>query len=159
MKTQEFLNLLKDNSQKEVVFEYEDGAYVAKNYHITEIKNVTIDSVDCGKNVHYEEQTVVQLKNGNALEVKSRFMSAEKAMKIFTLVDSVKPLRQKAEIFFEYGNKTIKTSIHKVVAIDNEADRLTVKLFVPPTVCKPQEAAFKALNLAPCCAPSSSGRC
>ena len=154
MKTQEFLELLKVNSQKEVAFEYENGEFIAKNYHITEIKNVTIDSVDCGKNPHYEEQTVVQLKNGNLLERSTRFMSAEKAMKIFTLVDSVKPLRQDAEIFFEYGNKTVKTSIYKVVEIDNNQNSLIVKLFVPPTICKPQEVAFKSLNLA-CCAPSS----
>ena len=156
MKTQEFLALLTANPQKEIAFEYEEGAFVAKNYHITEIKNVTIDSVDCGKNVHYEEQTVVQLKNGSKVEIANRYMPAEKAMKIFDLVDSVKPLRQEAEIFFEYGNKDSKTSIYKIVDINENDHKLTVKLFVPPTVCKPQEAAFKSLNLAACCAPSSA---
>ena len=49
MKTRDFLNLLKDNPQKELLFEYRDSQVIPKAYHITEIKSAHITSVDCDK--------------------------------------------------------------------------------------------------------------
>ena len=48
MKTQEFLELLKENQNKSLLFDYKNGALVGANYHITEVKNISIDAVDCG---------------------------------------------------------------------------------------------------------------
>ena len=41
MKTNEFLNLLKEHTDKSLLFEYKQGHFVGANYHITEIKNIT----------------------------------------------------------------------------------------------------------------------
>ena len=50
MKTKAFLELLTTNPDKSLLFEYQTNKAVPEGYHITEIKNISIDSVDCG---HY----------------------------------------------------------------------------------------------------------
>ncbi len=102
MLTKEFLDLLNSNNGKELIFEYEEGHSVPASYHITEVKNVHFQSVDCGGYAHEEYQTIVQLWVSDK-EKKERSMEAQKALKIMNLVDGVKPLRQDTEIFFEYG--------------------------------------------------------
>ncbi len=47
MKTQELFEVLKANQDKSLLFEYSEGQLVGANYHITEVKHVQIDSVDC----------------------------------------------------------------------------------------------------------------
>jgi len=61
MKTNEFLELLKKNPDVELTFEYDKDRFIPDTYHITEVKNVTIDSVDCGGNSDSYTQTIVQL--------------------------------------------------------------------------------------------------
>ena len=139
MKTQEFLQLLENNQGKELLFEYQSDQFVPNAYHITEVKNVHVDSVDCGGNEHSFDETVVQLWVSN-LEFKAKAMSAEKALKIFNIVDKKRPLKRDTEIFFEWGDKNLPTSSYKVTSVANEADKIVLKLFVPATVCKPKMA-------------------
>ena len=138
MSTQDFLQLLADNAEKELVFEYAANKYVSKAYHITEVKNLSFDSVDCGGNTHSEKQTVVQLYV-NPLEIKSRHMAAGKALSILQKVDQVKPLHRPAELFFEYGNAKLPTSNYSIKSVETDTKRLLLKLYVEPTVCRPME--------------------
>lgn len=154
MKTNEFLELLEQNPEKRLLFEYETGQFVPKAYHITEIKNVNIESVDCGGRPHSEKQTIVQLWH-NGFEL-GNYMEAKKAKKIFDIVDKVKPLTMDTEIYFEYGNKKIRTSNFKVQKVTNQEDKITFQLFVEPTACKP----ILELNVSQkikeiCCGPGS----
>lgn len=149
MKTNEFLTLLNEKANKEVVFEYETGQYVPKAYHITEIKSVNIESVDCGGRPHSEKQTVVQLWHDG--KEKGNYMTAQKANKIFKIVDKVKPLTQDAKILFEYGNTQIRTSHFEVQEIVENDNQIILQLFVQPTVCKPK---FE-LEIAGMCEPGS----
>ena len=59
MKTNEFLSVLKENTTKSLVFEYAPGRLVGANYHITEVKNITIDSVDCGSGTDFWKETII----------------------------------------------------------------------------------------------------
>ena len=61
MKTHEFLTILNEHQDKRLYFEYQPNQLVAPNYHITEIKHVHIDSVDCGAQTDNWTETVVQL--------------------------------------------------------------------------------------------------
>ena len=61
MKTQEFLNLLEKNSSKNLLFEYAPNLLVGANYHITEVKHITVDSVDCGAQTDSWKETIIQL--------------------------------------------------------------------------------------------------
>lgn len=156
MKTDKFLELLEQNPEKALLFEYQIGQFVPKAYHITEIKNVSIESVDCGGRPHSEQQTIVQLwHNGKE---SGEFMPARKAMKIFDVVDKIKPITRDTEIYFEYGNERLNTSNYKIQRVLEEDEKITFQLFVEPTACKPkleisEVASFKNLPLA--CQPGS----
>ena len=71
MKTQEFLNTLKSNQDKSLIFEYMPNAFVGANYHITEVKHVNIESVDCGSKKNAWSETIIQLWE-NPLEAGKR---------------------------------------------------------------------------------------
>ena len=150
MNTKEFLNLLDANKDKELVFEYRKDSFVPKAYHITEVKNVYFDSVDCGGNEHSERQTVVQLWT-NPLEVKNKYMGAEKALSIMEKVNKIKPLYQDTEVFFEYGNSKTPTSNYSVKDVALENDKVILKLFVQPTACKPAQLASLQTVAEACC--------
>jgi len=61
MKTNEFLSLLKEHADKSLLFEYKSGHFVGANYHITEVKNISIESVDCGAGTDFWKETIIQL--------------------------------------------------------------------------------------------------
>lgn len=145
MKTSEFLKILEKNPAKPLQFEYRTDQVVGKAYHITEVKNVHIDSVDCGGNLHTYDETIVQLWIDNN-EKQERHMSAERALKIFTIVDKKKPLLQDTPIFFEYGDDVTPTSVYQVDQVKNEIGRILVKMSVPATVCKPRELVIQEVG-------------
>ena len=152
MSTQEFFTLLDQHSKKELTFEYATETYVPKSFHITEIKNVHIESVDCGGRPDAYDQTIVQLWVDD-LEKVDQAMTAKKAQKIFDIVDRVKPINRDAPIFFEWGHADLRTSVYEVTEVIENEGQLNVRLFVPPTVCKP---AFE-LQMASC--KPNSGCC
>ena len=137
MLTKEFLELLNSNHGKELIFEYEPSRTVPAAYHITEVKNVHFESVDCGGFAHDEYQTIVQLWV-NEKEVKEKHMETHKALKIMNLVDGVKPLRKDTEIFFEYGRGSLRTSNYSVENVVVEDEKIVLKMYVQPTACKPR---------------------
>ena len=139
MNTGEFLELLNQNGGKELMFEYKQNEFVPMAYHITEVKSKHIDSVDCGGFAHSYDETVVQLWISGE-EEKDRAMETEKALKIFNIVDSKTALKRDTPIFFEWGHGDLLTSVYKVQAVENSDEKIVVKLFVPPTVCKPRVA-------------------
>lgn len=148
MTTASFFELLETHSEKELWFEYSAETFVPKAYHITEVKNVHIESVDCGGRPDAYDQTIVQLWINDG-EVAERAMSCQKANKIFKMVDHAKPIKRDTPIFFEWGYGDLRTSVYEVEQVNVVGNRLEVQLFVPPTVCKP------ALEVASTCSPSS----
>jgi hypothetical protein len=152
MTTATFLNLLKENPQKELIFEYQPNQFVPASYHITEVKNVFFESIDCGSNLHEEHQTVVQLWLSPKDIAKQQCMSAEKALKIFDIVDKVKPMKRDAELFFEYGHGPLRTSNYSIEQTVLNDTQIVFKLFVPATACKPAlQTAAKGLATNSCC--------
>lgn len=146
MKLKEFLDLLKAQPAAELVFEYSPGALVPASFHITEVKNVHVESVDCGGRPDSYDQTIVQLWVQDG-EQKEKGMSAEKALKIFDIVHKAKPMQLETPLFFEWGHGELRTSVYEVQDVESRADRIHFKMFVPPTVCKPK------LELATNCQP------
>lgn len=137
MTSNEFLTLLKEYSNKELVFEYQEGQFLPKAYHITEVKNVYIESVDCGGRASEERLTVVQLWH-DGKEQKDRFMDAGKALEIFDKTNSIRPMLLDTEILFEYQPIGGNTSTYKVRSIAEVDGQVRVKIGVPATACKPQ---------------------
>jgi hypothetical protein len=140
MKTQEFLELLATNRDKSLLFEYAPGKLVGANYHITEVKHITIDSVDCGTGTDFWKETVIQLWESPIEKEKKEFMSTYKALSILKKVGRIKPFEFDAEVKFEYGNPSFHTAQLFVNDFEFNNKNLIVKLAVEKTDCKAKEA-------------------
>lgn len=158
MKTQEFLDLLKANQGKSLLFEYAPGLLVGANYHITEVKHVTIDSVDCGAATDAWKETVVQLWEDPSELGKTAFMSAYKAMGILSKVGQMKPYVMDAELKIEYSNARFHTAQLFVNDYEIRDVNLIFKLASQPTDCKAKETCGiqpQVAETASSCAPGS----
>ena len=159
MKTNEFLSLLKDNPTKSLLFEYIEGQTVGANYHITEVKNVTIDSVDCGSGTDYWKETIVQLWESPKETEKKEYMVTSKALGILNKVDGIKPMGKDTEIKFEYSNPTFHTAQLFVNDHEVHQEQLIIKLGVEKTDCKAKETCGIPEELSvqeeACCTPGS----
>ena len=139
MKTKEFLSLLNEHQNKSLLFEYKEGQFVGANYHITEIKNITVDAVDCGAGTDFWKETIIQLWESPTEKEKREFMTADKALAILDKVDSIKTMEKNAEVKFEYSNPNFHTA--QLFANDYELinNQIVIKLNVEPTDCKAKE--------------------
>ena len=159
MKTIEFLSLLKDNPNKNLLFEYKPGALVPPNYHITEVKNITVDAVDCGAGTDFWKETVIQLWESPEELGKRDYMSAFKALSILNKVDKIKPMEKEVEVKFEYSNPNFHTAQLFVNAHQVAGDNLVFHLGVAQTDCKAKETCGVPVEAAPssanACSPES----
>ncbi|WP_421810626.1 DUF6428 family protein [Flagellimonas sp.] len=139
MKTSEFLSILQQHQDKSLLFEYTKDKFVGANYHITEVKNITVDSVDCGAGTDFWKETVVQLWESPKEIGKKDFMSVYKALSILNKVDRIKPMQKDAEVKFEYSNDDFHTAQLFVDDYTLDEKRLIIKLSVEKTDCKAKE--------------------
>ncbi|MDP5060980.1 MAG: DUF6428 family protein [Maribacter sp.] len=139
MKTNEFLSVLNENTTKSLVFEYAPGQLVGANYHITEVKNITIDSVDCGAGKDYWKETIIQLWESPAELGKRDYMIADKALSILNTVDKIKPMEKDVEVKFEYSNSVFHTAQLYVLSHQIKDDQILMHLGVEKTDCKAKE--------------------
>ncbi len=159
MKTKEFIELLEAHPGKSVLFEYQQGKLVAPNYHITEIKNVTVDAVDCGRGSDYWKETVIQVWESPDEKESPGYMNAFKALSIINTVDKIKPLERDAIVKFEYGNSQFHTAQLPVHKVEIDQQTLRIKLMADKTDCKARSecgiSEEKVTTETSCCEPSS----
>ncbi len=136
MKTQELFNVLKEHQDKALMFEYAPNLLVGANYHITEVKHISIDSVDCGAKTDAWKETIVQLWESPSELGKRDYMKVDKALEIFERVGEMKPYVLEAELKFEYSNATFHTAQLFVNDFEIRNDNLIIKLAVEKTDCK-----------------------
>ena len=167
MKTQEFLDLLSKHSNKALLFEYTPNQFVDASYHITEVKHITVDAVDCGAQTDAWKETIIQLWESPLEKGKTEYMTVLKAQGILNKVGRMKPYTNDAEVKIEYSNATFHTAqlfINDFVTQDN---KLIIKLAIEKTDCKaksicgvPETVVNVAENIVEsveaCCTPESS---
>ncbi len=159
MNTNELLNLLQQHSTKSLLFEYTKDSFVGANYHITEVKNVAIDSVDCGSGTDFWKETVIQLWESPQEKNKKEFMTAEKALKILKQVHRMRPMDLTAVVKFEYSNSSFHTAQLFVSDYSLNNSQLVIKLAVNETDCKAKEACAPVQQenqQSACCEPASN---
>lgn len=139
MKTNEFLSLLEQHPNKELLFEYAPQKLVAANYHITEIKNITVDAVDCGAGTDFWKETVIQLWESPEEIGKRDYMIASKALAILTRVDRIKPMEKEVEVKFEYSNADFHTAQLYVHSFTVTEKQLVLRLGINQTDCKAKD--------------------
>jgi len=159
MNTSELLQLLQDHKDKSLVFEYQPGKIVPANYHITEVKNISVESVDCGAGTDSWTETIIQLWESPSEMGKTEFMSAYKALGILNKVDKMRAMDRNAELKFEYSNAHFHTAQLFVDDYTWNNDKLLLKLSIKKTDCKAKETcgvpAEVVVEGAASCAPGS----
>jgi hypothetical protein len=162
MKTQEFFKLLEQNQDKSLLFEYAPNKLVGANYHITEVKHLMIDSVDCGLQTDAWKETIIQLWESPLELGKTEFMSVYKVLAILKKVGKMKSYVLDAEVKFEYSNATFHTAQLFVNDFAIFKNNLILKLAIEKTDCKAKdicgvsEVLEAVTSNEPCCSPDGN---
>lgn len=135
MKTKKFLTLLTENRDKSLLFQFAPNQFVRPGYHITEVKNTLIESVDCGARSSSWNETVIQLLESPSEEEKGH-MTSFKALGILKKVNSIRPFDPDSEVKFEYGNPYFHTTQLFVTDYEIQGDKLSINLAVTAIQCK-----------------------
>ncbi|MCC1484405.1 DUF6428 family protein [Winogradskyella immobilis] len=139
MTTENLLNILKDHQGKTLLFEYLPNLYVAGNYHITEVKHIAVDSVDCGAQADSWNETIIQLWESPSESPTKKHMSAYKALSILKKVERMKAYDLESEVKFEYSNANFHTAQLFVNDYIIQDGHLIFKLAIEKTDCKAKE--------------------
>jgi hypothetical protein len=162
MKTQEFFKVLEQNKDKSLLFEYAPNLYVGANYHITEVKHISVHSVDCGAQTDAWKETIIQLwESPNEMD-KTEYMTVYKALSILKKVGTMKAYNLESELKLEYSNSSFHTAQLFVNDFDIQGNNLIVKLAIEKTDCKAKElcgvpeVAETVSSNEPCCSPDGN---
>ena len=150
MDTQTFISTLESLPNQPLVFDYGEGRQVAPGYHVTEVMNVTYETMDCGGKANFWRETVVQLQGPGAKD-KPEFMSVEKFLNIYKKVAASVPVRADSEVRLEYGDSLSPAIRYHVGAIAELDGHLTIFLTPPGVTCKAKSDASSD-----CCGPTSA---
>ncbi|PWJ55024.1 hypothetical protein CLV98_11543 [Dyadobacter jejuensis] len=135
MNWEAFKNTLLAHPDKALQFQYAEGQLVEPSYHITEIKQAPIVSVDCGGVMNQWTEVIIQLWEPNVAEA-GRAMKVSKALSIVELVEKSLPLEPTAIVKIEFGNSKFDTRQMYPSEFVAEGDTFTVQLTADFTQCK-----------------------
>ena len=166
MKTQEFFQVLEQNKDKSLLFEYAPDLLVGANYHITEVKHIKVDSVNCGAQTDSWNETIIQLWESPLEKGKTEYMSVLKALGILNKVGKMKSYDLESEVKFEYSNANFHTAQLFVNDFEIQNQNIIIKLAIQKTDCKAKElcgvpesvvevAEKVKEKVESCCSPSS----
>ena len=163
MKTQELFKVLEQNQDKSLLFEYAPNLLVGANYHITEVKHIAVDSVDCGSQTDTWKETIIQLWESPSELGKTEYMSVFKGLAILKKVGKMKAYDLNSEVKFEYSNANFHTAQLFVNDFEIVQNNLIIKLAIEKTDCKAKDVCgvTEALetvsaNIEPCCTPDGN---
>ncbi len=137
MNTQNLFDQLDANTGNELTFILSDGRKLEGDLHFTEVKSVNVKSMDCGSNAHTFNETIIQLWLNEQSEKKAQW-TVEKAANILNKVRAKQPIDHSSEVFFEFGDSKTQTSKFSIESMNREGEKLVIRLYVKPTVCKPR---------------------
>ncbi|GGK87960.1 DUF6428 family protein [Rufibacter glacialis] len=137
-------------------FQYAAGAWVDASYHITEIKQAPIVSVDCGGQMNSWTEVIVQLWEPSQRD-SDQAMPVSKALSIIAVVEKVLPLNPLGIVKIEFGNSQFDTRQMYPAAFTVQDGNLVVDLTPDATQCKAIERGGSCGTTASgeeCCAPA-----
>ena len=116
-------------------FQYAENKWVDTSYHITEIKQAPIVSVDCGGVMNTWTEVIVQLWEPRKKQ-QDRAMKVRKALSIIDVVEKKIPLNPIAVVKIEFGNSQFDTRQMYPGDILADGENLIVNLIPDLTQCK-----------------------
>ena len=137
MKTSEFIAMLRSGPTKKLVFADGSGNEVPGGYHLTELKAVRFETVDCGGQTNRWNETIAQLWVPSGKD--SERMTAVKFLRIYDKVSNLVEIDGDAEFRVEYGDEEIFPSIYHVASSAVAGDSLRVALSAPKMTCKARD--------------------
>ena len=153
-------------AQRPLEFWLNHAPLIGPGYHVTEVKAVSIEAMDCGGKATSWRETVIQLMDGSAEDAEGGFMSNRKFLAIYDRVTGKIPVREEAEVRFEYGKAQSAALQYHVTHLEVQPERLIVHLRQPGVQCKAGEAcglpaaeASASESCAPnsgCCGPATA---
>jgi len=144
-----FRDTLIKHPDLDLQFQYGADKWVNAAYHITEIKQAPITSVDCGGVKNNWTEVIIQLwepENQQQL----RAMKVGKAMSIIELVEKTLPLNPDAIVKIEFGNAGFDTRQMLPTEMIIDAENLVVDL-------RPDAVQCKAIERGGSCGTDSKG--
>lgn len=160
-----FKSQLAQLPERHLQFEFAENNRVHPSFHITEIKQANITSVDCGGKMNAWTEIIVQLWEPNNQD-SLRSMKVEKALSIIELVEKTLPLNPNSPIKIEFGNDTFDTRQMHPQDFEINGDEIIVKLQADKTQCKaidrgdscgtPKQKVKLSEIKNSCCSPESS---
>ncbi len=156
MKTAEFLSALRGHAGLPVHFSLGRGRAVPAGYHLTEVKRVAFETMDCGAATHRWQETHFELWVPPLRGLRPVHMPAEKFLGIVGRVEAALSLDGAAEakVFFgEHGRSAVLCTIEEVAPVSG---RLEVRLAADAARCKAAERRLEgvAAKITSCCGPS-----
>jgi hypothetical protein len=149
MNWNEFKTILEQHPQLVLQFEYAQNRWVNPAYHITEIKQAPITSVDCGGVLNTWTEIILQLWEPEGQD-QERAMQVHKALAIIAIVEKALPLEREALVKIEFGNTQFDTRQMLLNGIAIQDDNMIVNLKPDAVQCKAQERGGS-------CGPTPSG--
>jgi Family of unknown function (DUF6428) len=135
MTWQNFKEQLQKYPAQILQFQYAEDKLVAPSYHITEIKQAAVTSVDCGGKVNGWTEIIVQLWEPEEQQT-DRAMEVNKALKIIDLVEKNLALHPNATVKIEFGNAAFDTRQMYPADLVVQGDNLVIRLQPDATQCK-----------------------
>lgn len=157
MNWQNFKNTLIQNPELTLQFQYADNLWVDASYHITEIKQAPITSVDCGGVLNSWTEIILQLWEP-ADKATDLAMQVSQALSIVALVESKLQLNPLGTIKIEFGNSQFDTRQMYPAQITVQGQNLVVNLTPDFTQCKAINRGGSCGTTASdedCCAPAA----
>jgi hypothetical protein len=137
--TRTFLDILRAaKSYQQLVFQLDEAPLVAAGYHVTEVKAVTYNTMDCGGVADKWKETVIQLWNPGD-EPKREYMTVRKFLAIYDRVAKHIPVSYDAELRVEYGDRRRPAASYHVEHLESQGSLILVQLGAPVVTCKAED--------------------
>lgn len=152
---QSFKEQLKLHADFALQFRYTADQWIDASYHITEIKQASITSVDCGGVINAWTEVVVQLWEPEN-EQTADPMKASKALSIIDLVETKLAINPNGIVKIEFGNTAFDTRHMLPSAITIDDKNLVIDLQPDTVQCKAIERGGSCGTTADgdeCCTP------
>lgn len=149
-----FKNILLQHPDRDLQFRYAEGKLVDAAYHITEIKQAPITSVDCGGIINNWTEIIIQLWVPETDQYRQP-MKVGKALTIIDLVEKMLPLNSDGIVKIEFGNSEFDTRQMFPNKFIIEGNSLIIDLLPDAVQCKAQTHGDKCGTndeMASCCA-------
>jgi hypothetical protein len=138
MKTSSFLAELRRHSNLPTVFRAGEN-FIAPHYHLTEVKRVSYETMDCGALSHRWSETQLELFEPPTPEIGRTHMPARKFLQIIDRVERDLPLQSDAVVRIHAAFQGQPPALYDVAGIAVIDGALSIELSPDRTRCKAAE--------------------